>query len=302
VRAAREHVRSGRHWVVDTDLAKFFDRVNHDLLMARVARQVKDARVLKLIRRFLQAGLMRGGVVHARTQGTPQGGPLSPLLSNILLTDFDRELERRGHAFVRYADDSNVYLASRTAAEHAFKAIRNYLERELQLQINPEKSAVVRASKRDFLGYGLIGRQRARLKVAAASIQRLRGRVKDVLRENRGMRVAAVIEALNPLLRGWTNYFRWAEVKNVWQELDGWLRRKLRGRLWRQCKRPLARARLLMKRGLPEERAWRSATNGRGAWWNAGASHLNHAFPKSYFDHMGLVSLVDTHRRFQSQS
>jgi RNA-directed DNA polymerase len=302
VRAAREHVRSGRHWVVDTDLAKFFDRVNHDLLMARVARQVKDARVLKLIRRFLQAGLMRGGVVHARTQGTPQGGPLSPLLSNILLTDFDRELERRGHAFVRYADDSNVYLASRTAAEHAFKAIRNYLERELQLQINPEKSAVARASKRDFLGYGLIGRQRARLKVAAASIQRLRGRVKDVLRENRGMRVAAVIEALNPLLRGWTNYFRWAEVKNVWQELDGWLRRKLRGRLWRQCKRPLARARLLMKRGLPEERAWRSATNGRGAWWNAGASHLNHAFPKSYFDHMGLVSLVDTHRRFQSQS
>jgi RNA-directed DNA polymerase len=302
VRAARDHVRSGRHWVVDMDLAKFFDRVNHDLLMARVARQVKDARVLKLIRRFLEAGLMRGGVVQPRTQGTPQGGPLSPLLSNILLTDFDGELERRGHAFVRYADDSNVYLASRTAAEHAFEAMRHYLKSELQLQINPEKSAVARASERDFLGYGLIGRERARLKVATASIQRLRGRVKDVLREHRGVSVAAVIEALNPLLRGWTNYFRWAEVKKVWEELDGWVRRKLRGRLWRQCKRPLARARLLMKRGLPEERAWRSATNGRGAWWNAGASHLNHAFPKSYFDHMGLVSLVDTYRRFQSQS
>jgi RNA-directed DNA polymerase len=303
VRAARDHVRSGRHWVVDTDLAKFFDRVNHDLLMARVARQVKDTRVLKLIRRFLEAGLMRGGVVvQPRTQGTPQGGPLSPLLSNILLTDFDRELERRGHAFVRYADDSNVYLASRTAAEHAFEAIRNYLECELQLQINPDKSAVARASERDFLGYGLIGRERARLKVAAASTQRLRRRVKDVLREHRGVSVVAVIAALNPLLRGWTNYFRWAEVKNVWQELDGWVRRKLRGRLWRQCKRPFARARLLMKRGLPEERAWRSATNGRGAWWNAGAPHMNHAFPKSYFDHMGLVSLVDTHRRFQSQS
>ncbi len=302
VRAARDHVRSGRGWVVDMDLAKFFDRVNHDLLMARVARQVKDARVLKLIRRFLEAGLMRGGVVQPRTQGTPQGGPLSPLLSNILLTDFDRELERRGHAFVRYADDSNVYLASRTAAERAFAMSRHYLESELQLLINPEKSAVARASERDFLGYGLFGRERAKLKVAAASIQRLRQRVKDVLRENRGVSVAAVIEALNPLLRGWTNYFRWAEVKSVWQDLDGWLRRKLRGRLWRQCKRPLARARLLMKRGLPEERAWRSATNGRGAWWNAGASHLNHAFPKSYFDHMGLVSLVDTHRRFQSQS
>jgi RNA-directed DNA polymerase len=302
VRAARDHVRSGRGWVVDMDLAKFFDRVNHDLLMARVARQVKDARVLKLIRRFLQAGLMRDGLVQPRKEGTPQGGPLSPLLSNILLTDFDRELERRGHAFVRYADDSNVYLASRIAAEHAFEAIKHYLESELKLQINHEKSAVARASERDFLGYGLFGRERAKLKVAATSLQRLRGRVKDVLRQTRGMSVAATIEALNPLLRGWTNYFRWAEVKNVWQELDGWLRRKLRGRLWRQCKRPLARARLLMKRGLPEERAWRSATNGRGAWWNAGASHLNHAFPKSWFDHMGLVSLVDTHRRFQSQS
>lgn len=302
VRAARDHVRSGRHWVVDMDLAKFFDRVNHDLLMARVARQVTDPRVLKLIRRFLEAGLMRDGVVQPRTQGTPQGGPLSPLLSNILLTDFDRELERRCHAFVRYADDSNVYLASRTAADHAFEAMRSYLESELKLQINPDKSAVARASERDFLGYGLVGRERARLKVAAASIQRLRRRVKDVLRENRGVSVAAVIEALNPLLRGWTNYFRWAEVKNVWQALDGWLRRKLRGRLWRQCRRPLARARLLMKRGLTEERAWRSATNGRGAWWNAGASHMNAAFPKAFFDHMGLVSLVDTHRRFQSQS
>ena len=219
---------------------------------------------------------------------------MSPLLSNILLTDFDRELERRGHAFVRYADDSNVYLASRTAAEHAFETIRNYLESELKLQINPDKSAVARASERDFLGYGLIGRERARLKVAAASIQRLRRRVKDVLRENRGVSVAAVIEALNPLLRGWTNYFRWVEVKNVWQELDGGLRRKLRGRLWRQSKRPLARRRMLMTRGLPPERAWRSATNGRGAWWNAGSSHMNAAFPKAFFDHMGLVSLVDT--------
>lgn len=302
VRAARDHVRSGRQWVVDMDLAKFFDRVNHDLLMARVARQVKDARVLKLIRRFLEAGLMRDGVVQPRRQGTPQGGPLSPLLSNILLTDFDRELERRGHAFVRYADDSNVYLASRTAAEHAFEAIKHFLESELQLQINPDKSAVARASERDFLGYGLFGRERAKLKVAAASIQRLRQRVKDVLRRTRGMNVEATAELLNPLLRGWTNYFRWAEAKNVWEDLDGWLRRKLRCRIWRQAKRPLARARMLMKRGLREERAWRSAVNGRGAWWNAGAPHLNHAFPKSYFDYMGLVSLVDTYQRFQSQS
>ncbi len=302
VQAARDHVRNGRVWVADLDLAKFFDRVNHDLLMARVARRVGDTRVLGVIRRFLEAGLMRDGVTQPRREGTPQGGPLSPLLSNILLTDLDRELERRGHAFARYADDCNVYLGSHTAAEHAFETTRRYLESELKLQVNLDKSAVARASTRDFLGYGLIGRDKARLKVAGASIARLRQRVKALLREKRGAGLAAAVAALNPLLRGWTSYFRHAQVKDVWQELDGWVRRKLRGRLWRQGKRPLARARMLMKRGLTEERAWRSATNGRGAWWNAGASHMNAAFPKSFFDHMGLVSLVDTHRRFQSQS
>lgn len=302
VQAARDHVKSGRGWVADIDLAKFFDRVNHDMLMARVARKVGDGRVLGVIRRFLQAGLMRDGVTQTRREGTPQGGPLSPLLSNIMLTDLDRELERRGHAFARYADDCNVYLGSKTAAEHAFETTRRYLESELKLQVNLDKSAVARASTRDFLGYGLIGRDKARLKVAAASIARLRQRVKALLRTKGGVSVAAAIEALNPLLRGWTSYFRYAQVKDVWQELDGWIRRRLRGRLWRQCKRPYARAKMLMKAGLKEERAWRSATNGRGAWWNAGASHMNAAFTKSFFDHMGLVSLVDTHRRFQNQS
>ena len=195
-----------------------------------------------------------------------------------------------------------MYLGSQAAAEHAFETTRQYLESELELQVNLDKSAVARASQRDFLGYGLIGRDKARLKVAAASIARLRQRVKAMLREKRGAGLAAAVEALNPLLRGWTSYFRCAQVKDVWQDLDGWIRRKLRGRLWRQCKRPHARAKMLMKRGLAEERAWRSATNGRGAWWNAGAGHMNHAFPKSFFDHMGLVSLADMHRRFQSPS
>lgn len=302
VQAARGHVRSGRGWVVDIDVSQFFDRVNHDVLMARVGRRVKDRRVLGLIRRFLEAGLMRDGVRQARERGMPQGGPLSPLLSNVMLTELDRELERRGHAFARYADDCNTYLGSRKAAEHVFEVIKRYLESELKLQVNLDKSAVARASTRDFLGYGLIGTDKAKLKVAKASVQRLCQRVKDVMRGSGGRSVLAIIEELNPLLRGWTSYFRCAEVKNVWQELDGWVRRRLRGRLWRQGKRPLGRARMLMKRGLNEERAWRSATNGRGAWWNAGASHMNQAFPKSFFDHMGLVSLVDTHRRFQSQS
>jgi len=301
VQAARDHVRSGKGWVADIDLAKFFDRVNHDVLMARVAREVKDGRVLGIIRRFLEAGLMRDGLIERRQQGTPQGGPLSPLLSNIMLTDLDRELERRGHAFVRYADDCNVYLGSRKAAEHAFEAIGKYLESELKLQVNRDKSAVARASTRDFLGYGLIGRETARLKVAAASVVRLRQKVKALLREKHGAGLAAITEALNPLLRGWTSYFRHAQVKDVWQELDGWIRRKLRCRLWRYGKRPYARAKSLMQQGLTRERAWRSATNGRGAWWNSGASHMNAAFPKSFFDRVGLVSLVDTHRRFQLQ-
>ena len=302
VQAARDHVRRGKGWVADIDLAKFFDRVNHDVLLARVAREVKDGRVLGVIRRFLEAGLLRDGLVQRRREGTPQGGPLSPLLSNIMLTDLDRELERRGHAFARYADDCNVYLGCRKAAEHAFEAIEGYLDSELKLQVNRDKSAVARASMRDFLGYGLIGRETARLKVAAASVARLRQKVKTLLRETRGQGLAATVEALNPLLRGWTSYFRWAEVKRVWEDLDGWLRRKLRCRLWRYGKRSGARARMLMKQGLPGERAWRSATNGRGAWWNAGASHMSVAFPKSLFDRMGLVSLVDTHRRFQRRS
>jgi RNA-directed DNA polymerase len=302
VQAARDHVRSGKGWVADIDLAKFFDRVNHDVLMARVARAVGDARVLGVIRRFLEAGLMRDGATQPRREGTPQGGPLSPLLSNIMLTDLDRELERRGHAFARYADDCNVYLGSRQAAEHAFEAVGHYLESELKLQVNRDKSAVARASTRDFLGYGLIGRETARLKVAKASVARLRQKVKTLLREKRGVGLVAITEALNPLLRGWTSYFRYAQVKDVWQELDGWIRRKLRCRIWRYGKRSHARARTLIKQGLTRERAWRSATNGRGAWWNSGASHMNAAFPRTFFDRMGLVSLVDTYQRFQRPS
>lgn len=219
-----------------------------------------------------------------------------------MLTDLDRELERRGRALARNADDCNGCLGSRSATEHAFETTRRYLECKLKLQVNPDKSRVAPANRRDFLGYGLIGREKARLKVPQASVQRLRERVQDVLRRHRGVSVKAANEALNPLLRGWTSCFRHAQVKDVRQELDGWVRRKLRGRFLRQCKRSLARASMMMKRGVTEERAWRSATNGRGPWWNAGASHMNAAFPKSFFDPTGQLSLVDTHLRFQSPS
>lgn len=299
VQRAQSYIGEGRRWVVDLDLEKFFDRVNHDIVMSRVARRVQDERVLKLIRRYLQAGLMSEGVVSARAEGTPQGGPLSPLLSNILLTDLDRELERRGHRFCRYADDCNIYVKSEVAGQRAMAAITDYLERKLKLQVNRDKSAVARPWQRKFLGYSVTGHKQVRLKIADGSLQRLKDRVREIVVGNASRNLGKTIEALNPVLRGWTSYFRLTEVKGVFQELDGWIRRKLRCLPWRQWKRPATRNKRLQERGLDETRAWRSASNGRGPWWNAGASHMNAAYPKRFFDELGLVSLLDTQRRLQ---
>ena len=296
---ASAYVAEGRRWIVDLDLGKFFDRVNHDVLMSRLARRISDKRVLGLIRRYLQAGMMIGGAVSPRAEGTPQGGPLSPLLSNILLDELDKELERRGHKFCRYADDCNIYVRSKAAGKRVMKSVTEFLSRRLRLKVNVEKSAVARPWERKFLGYSMTWHKQPRLKVAPESIRRLKAKVRTIFREGRGRSLPKVIQELNQLLRGWIGYFRLAEVKGVFEELDGWLRRKLRCLLWRQWKRPFTRAKNLMKRGLEELRAWKSATNGRGAWWNAGASHLNEAFPKSYFDRLGLISLLDQLRKLQ---
>lgn len=273
-------------------------RVNHDVLMARVARRVKDKRVLKLIRRYLKAGLMEGGVASARTEGTPQGGPLSPLLSNILLTDLDRELERRGHRFCRYADDCNIYVGSQRSGQRVMAAITAFLERRLKLKVNAAKSAVARPWQRKFLGYSMTWHQEPKLKIAPTSRERFTEKICKTLRAARGRSLRQVIEQLNPQLRGWVVYFQLTEVKGVLEELDGWIRHKLRTLLWRQWKRNHTRAQNLMRAGLHEQRAWQSATNGHGPWWNGGAAHMHAAYPKSWFDRMGLVSLLDTQRRF----
>ncbi|MEO6723950.1 MAG: group II intron reverse transcriptase/maturase [Blastocatellia bacterium] len=299
VLAAREYAAEGRRWVVDLDLEKFFDRVNHDVLMSRLTRRISDKRLLGLIRRYLQAGMMTGGAVSPRAEGTPQGGPLSPLLSNILLDDLDKELERRGHKFCRYADDCNIYVRSKVAGERVMKSVTEFLSKRLRLKVNTEKSAVARPWERKFLGYSMTWHKQPRLKVAPESIRRLKAKIRTIFREGKGRSLPQVIEDLNQLLRGWIGYFRLAEVKGIFEELDGWLRRKLRCLLWRHWKRPFTRAKNLMKRGLEKLRAWKSATNGRGAWWNAGASHLNEAFPKSYFDRLGLISLLDQLRKLQ---
>jgi RNA-directed DNA polymerase len=300
---AREYVSEGRRWVVDIDLEKFFDRVNHDILMSRLARRIKDKRVLRLIRRYLQAGMMSDGLSTARREGTPQGGPLSPLLSNILLDELDKELERRGHKFCRYADDCNIYVQSRSAGERVMKSLTSFLDRRLRLQVNAEKSAVGRPWERKFLGYSMTPNQKPRLKVAKESVKRLKGKLREIFRRGQGRNLEQLIVGeLTPLLRGWMNYFRLAEVKGVFEELDGWIRRKLRGVIWRQWRRTITRAKGLMQRGLDNIRAWESATNGRGPWWNAGASHMHIAFPKSYFDRRGLWSLLDQRLRSQLAS
>jgi RNA-directed DNA polymerase len=295
VLAARAYMADGRRFVVDIDLEKFFDRVNHDVLMARVARRVEDKRVLRLIRRYLQAGLMTGGMTTARTEGTPQGGPLSPLLSNILLDDLDKELERRNHAFCRYADDCNIYVRTRRAGERVMASITKFLAERLRLKVNAAKSAVDRPWVRTFLGYTVTAHKQPRLRVAAKSVGRMRDKLRTVLRQGRGRSLERTVEDLAPILRGWMQYFRLAEAKGIFEDLDGWMRRKLCCLLWRQWKRPRTRAKRLVQRGLDRLRAWQSAYNGHGPWWNAGASHMNDAYRAAVFAHLGLPSLQGLH-------
>jgi RNA-directed DNA polymerase len=224
------------------------------------------------------------------------------LLSNILLDDLDKELERRGHSFCRYADDGNIYVRSRRAGERVMSSLSRFLTVKLRLKVNEAKSAVERPWRRKFLGYSMTWHQRPRLKVAPASLARLKDKVREKLRGGRGRNLKRQIEELTLLLRGWVNYFRLAEVKGGLEELDGWIRRKLRCILWRQWKRTYTRGKNLMRRGLDKDRALKSAMNGRGPWWNAGASHMHAAFPKRFFDELGLVSLLNYLRLIQSTS
>jgi len=302
VKAAQKHVESGLRWAVDLDLEKFFDRVHHDTLMSLIKRKVGDRVVLSLIDGYLKAGILEGGLTTARTEGTPQGGPLSPLLSNILLDELDKELEKRGHKFCRYADDANIYVATRTSGERVMTSITHYLSERLKLTVNQSKSAVDRPWNRTFLSYSMTRHRKPRLTVAKKAVRRLKDNLKTIFRRGRGKSIKRTIEEATPRIRGWINYFRYSEVKGIFDELDGWLRRKLRSILWRQWKRPHTRAKNLMRRGLTEATAWKSAMNGRGPWWNAGAAHMHKATPKSYFDRLGLVSLMDQLHRLQHTS
>lgn len=296
---AREHIRAGHRWVVDLDIEKFFDRVNHDVLMARVARRIQDKRMLRLIRRYLQAGLMEGGLVSPRAKGTPQGGPLSPLLSNLLLDELDRELEKRGHCFVRYADDVSIYVRSEAAGQRVMTSLERFLKKKLRLKVNRTKSAVGRPWRRTLLGYNFTAHRESKLKVSNSSLKRLKSKLREMTRTGRGRNLARTIGTLTPLIRGWVAYYRLAEVRGSFEQLDQWLRRRLRSILWQQWKRRWTRFRELTRRGIADKRAWDSVSNGHGPWWNAGASHMNQAVPISAFRQLGLLSFSDVHSRLQ---
>jgi group II intron reverse transcriptase/maturase len=268
-------IADGYRWVVNLDLQKFFDSVHHDMVMSRVARKVKDKRLLRLIRRYLNAGIMQEGLVSQREAGMPQGSPLSPLLSNILLDDFDKELEQRGHRFCRYADDANVYVRSKRAGLRVMASLTRYLEDHLRLKVNPSKSVVERPWNCTFLGYTVTNNLQPRLKPAPKSVKRAKDRIRQITHQGRGRNIRAVIEEINRFTRGWVGYFRLASVKAQFDMLDQWIRRRLRKILWEQWRKPKTRCRKLIALGLEAHRARKATATGLGAWWNAGASHMH---------------------------
>jgi RNA-directed DNA polymerase len=290
VAKAQQYIAEGRSWVVDLDLEKFFDRVNHDKLMASIARRIADKRMLKLIRAFLTAGVMENGLVGPVDEGTPQGGPLSPLLSNLVLDELDRELERRNHCFVRYADDCNIYVRSQRAGERVKQSITCFLSRRLKLKVNEQKSAVARPVERKFLGFSFTANGRKR-RIAPKAILRFKRKVRELTIRTRGISLEQMTKQLSIYLRGWKGYFGFCQTPSVLEGLDQWLRRRLRAVIWKQWKRGTVRYRKLCARGIKRDLAAHAAGNPRGPWRVANGPAMNTAFPVAYFDSIGLPRL-----------
>lgn len=291
---AQQYAEQGRAVVVDIDLEKFFDRVNHDILMSRVARKIQDKRVLRIIRHFLQAGLMIGGIESPREEGTPQGGPLSPLLSNIMLNELDEELERRGHKFCRYADDCNIYVHSHKAGERVMQSVKNFLWKRLKLKVNAEKSAVGSMQERKFLGYTMSEDGKMKLQIAKETVKKLKGKLKEKFKQAKGKNVVEFVKKeLRPILIGWGNYYQLTEMIGQLRDLDKWIRHHLRCTIWRQLKSAKTRIKELTRRGVDKRSAGELAWSHHGPWRCSMHRTLNYAYPNQYFADMGLVSLLN---------
>jgi RNA-directed DNA polymerase len=292
VAQAQRYIAAGYRWVVDLDLEKFFDRVCHDKLMAKIADRVSDKRLLKLIRAFLRAGVMEDGLVSPVDEGTPQGGPLSPLLSNIVLDEFDRELERRGLHFARYADDSNIYVGSRRAGERVMGSLTRFITRKLKLKVNERKSAVAQPWERKFLGFSFTSNPTPKRRIAPQAVLRFKERVRELTRRTRGISIERMAKELTQYLRGWVGYFGKCETPSVLRSLEEWVRRRLRSVLWKQWKRGKVRFAELRKRGVGKDLAAKAAGSAQGPWRLANSPALAIALPNAYFDSLGVPRLT----------
>lgn len=293
-----KYVEEGRMIVVDIDLKTFFDVVNHDRLMHRLSVTIGDKTLLGLIRKYLQSGILMDGIMSQRTEGTPQGSPLSPLLSNIVLDELDEELERRGHKFVRYADDCNIYVHSQEAGDRVMESISNFIERKLKLQVNREKSQVCLVNQTKFLGYTI--QKSGSLSIAKKSVERFKDKVRKLTKRNRGMKFGQIINELTPMMRGWLNYFRYSQSKRLLQNLDSWIRRRLRCYRLKQCKKVSTLQKFLKKRGVDTWQSWILALSGKGYWRKSGCPQAHQALNNKWFEEEGLYNLTLNHARLNS--
>src|SRR3989449_1165834 len=293
VAQAQKHIAEGYSWVVDLDLEKFFDRVSHDKLMGQIAKRVEDKRLLKLIRAFLNAGVMENGLVSPSVEGTPQGGPLSPLLSNLVLDELDRELERRGHRYLRYADDCNIYMRSQRAGQRVMESITRFITQKLKLKVNETKSAVARPQERKFLGFSFSAGPEVKRIIAPKALERFKHRIRDTTRRAKGVSMETTIEELAPYLRGWRSYFGFCETPDELMYLTRWVRLRLRAAMWRQWKTPRRRRAALLSLGVRPRLATNTAGSGRGPWYLARAKALSLGVSNAYFKSLGLPTVVD---------
>jgi len=292
VAKAQQYIAEGRGWCVDLDLEKFFDRVNHDKLMGQIAERVGDKRLLKLIRAFLNAGVMENGLVSPSVEGTPQGGPLSPLLSNLVLDELDRELERRGHRYVRYADDCNIYVRSERAGQRVMQSVTQFITQELKLKVNETKSAVARPQERKFLGFSFTAGPEIKRVIAPKALDRFKQRIREITLRAKGVSMQTTIEELAPYMRGWRSYFGYCETPEVLVSLTRWVRLRLRAAMWRQWKTPRRRREALLELGVRLRLARNTAGSGLGPWYLAKAKALSVGLSNAYFKSLGLPSLV----------